>query len=112
MCTIMFWYLEKLSEGAITVYYKWVYKNKCDSRGNFKIRFMTSDLRRWILDSLYKLSKHWDEGGAMKIITLTCDEIIMKMTFCFPIEMSDYNQNFMSSVYNEKYLDEAPCNRV
>jgi hypothetical protein len=43
----------------------------------------------------------------MRINTLTCDEIIMKMTFCFPIEMSDYNQNFMSS-----YLDEAPCNGV
>jgi hypothetical protein len=30
-------------------------------------------------------------------------------------EMSDYNQNFkdfMSSVYSEKYLSEAPCNRV
>jgi hypothetical protein len=39
----------------------------------------------------------------------------MKMAFHFPIEMSDYNQNFkdfMSSVYNEKYLAEAPCNRV
>jgi hypothetical protein len=34
----------------------------------------------------------------------------MKMTFCFPLEMSDYNQNFknfMSSFYNEKYLGEA-----
>jgi hypothetical protein len=31
----------------------------------------------------------------------------------FMVEMSDYNQNFknfMSSVYNEKYLGEAPCN--
>jgi hypothetical protein len=30
-------------------------------------------------------------------------------------EMSDYNQNFkdfMSSVYSEKYLGEAPSNRV
>jgi hypothetical protein len=37
------------------------------------------------------------------------------LTFCFPVEMLDYNQNFknfMSSVYNEKYLGEAPCNRV
>jgi hypothetical protein len=37
------------------------------------------------------------------------------MTFCFPVEMSDYNQNFknfMSSIYNEKYLGEAPCNGV
>jgi hypothetical protein len=36
----------------------------------------------------------------------------MKMTFYYQIEMSDYNQNFMSSVYNEKYLSEAPCNGV
>jgi hypothetical protein len=39
----------------------------------------------------------------------------MKMAFCFPIEMSDYNQNFkdfMYSVYSEKYLGEAPCNKV
>jgi hypothetical protein len=48
----MFWYLEKLSEGAIIVDYKWAYKNKCGSRGNFKIRFMASDERMWILDSL------------------------------------------------------------
>jgi hypothetical protein len=37
------------------------------------------------------------------------------MAFCFPIEMSDYNQNsknLMSPVYNEKYLDEAPYNGV
>jgi hypothetical protein len=25
--------------------------------------------------------------------THTYDAIIMKMTFCFPVEMSDYNQN-------------------
>jgi hypothetical protein len=36
----------------------------------------------------------------------------MKMTFYFPVEMSDYNQNFMFSVYNDKYLVEAPCNGV
>jgi hypothetical protein len=39
----------------------------------------------------------------------------MKMTFCFSIEMSNYNQNFkdfMSSVYSEKYLGEVPCNGV
>jgi hypothetical protein len=39
----------------------------------------------------------------------------MKMAFCFSIEMSDYNQNsknYMSSVYNEKYLGEASCNGV
>jgi hypothetical protein len=39
----------------------------------------------------------------------------MKMAFCFPIEMSDYNQNsnnFMSLVYNEKYLGKTPCNGV
>jgi hypothetical protein len=39
----------------------------------------------------------------------------MKMTFYFPIEMSDYNQNFkdfMSSVYSEKYFGEAPYNGV
>jgi hypothetical protein len=39
----------------------------------------------------------------------------MKMTFWFPIEMLDYNQNFkdfMSSVYSEKYLGEACCNGV
>jgi hypothetical protein len=47
----------KLSERAITVDYKWVYKNKCGSRGNLKIRVMTSDLRMWILDSLNQLSK-------------------------------------------------------
>jgi hypothetical protein len=31
----------------------------------------------------------------------------------FTVEMSDYNQNFknfVSSVYNDKYLGEAPCN--
>jgi hypothetical protein len=33
----------KLSEGAITVNYKWVYKIKYGSRENFKIRFMTSN---------------------------------------------------------------------
>jgi hypothetical protein len=36
------------------------------------------------------------------------------MTF-YMVEMSDYNQNFknfMSSVYNEKYLGEAHCNEV
>jgi hypothetical protein len=43
MSTIIFWYLEKLSEGVITVDYEWVYKNKCGSRGDFKIRFMASD---------------------------------------------------------------------
>jgi hypothetical protein len=43
MSIIMFWYLEKLSEGAITIDYKWVYKNKYCSRENFKIRFMASD---------------------------------------------------------------------
>jgi hypothetical protein len=47
----------KLSEGGITVDNKQVYKNKCGSRGNFKIRFMVSDLRMWILDSLNQLSK-------------------------------------------------------
>jgi hypothetical protein len=36
----------------------------------------------------------------------------MNMTFCFPVEMSDYNQNFISSVYNEKYVGEAPSNGV
>jgi hypothetical protein len=39
----------------------------------------------------------------------------MKMTFCFPVEMSDDNQNFknfMSLLYNEKYLGETPCNGV
>jgi hypothetical protein len=39
----------------------------------------------------------------------------MKMTFCFPIEMSDYNKilkDFMSSVYSEKYLGEAPYNGI
>jgi hypothetical protein len=39
----------------------------------------------------------------------------MKMAFCFPIEMSDYNKkikDFMPSVYSEKYLGEAPCNEV
>jgi hypothetical protein len=94
----MFWYLEKLSEWAITVDYEWVYKNKCDSRENFKVRFMTSDLRMWILDSLNQLSKHWDEGGAMRTITLTCDEVIMKMTFCFPMKMLDCNQKLRTSV--------------
>jgi hypothetical protein len=52
--------------------------------------------------------RRWDDNN-------TYDEIIMKMTFCFPIEMSDYNQNsknFMFSVYNEKYLGEAPCHGV
>jgi hypothetical protein len=48
----------KLSEGAITVDYKWVYKIKCGFRGNFKIRFMASDWRIWILDFLNQLSKH------------------------------------------------------
>jgi hypothetical protein len=33
----------KLSEGAITVDYKWVYKIKYVSRGNFKIKFMASN---------------------------------------------------------------------
>jgi hypothetical protein len=34
----------KLSEGAITTDYKWVYMIKCGSRGNFKIRrSMASD---------------------------------------------------------------------
>jgi hypothetical protein len=94
----MFWYLEKLSEGAITVDYKWVYKNKYGSRGNFKIRFMASDLRMWILTSLNQLSKHWYEGGAMRTITLTCDEVIMKMIFCFPVEMLDYNQKLRISI--------------
>jgi hypothetical protein len=36
MSTIIFWYLEKLSEGAITVDYKLVYKNKCGSKGNLR----------------------------------------------------------------------------
>jgi hypothetical protein len=81
----MFWYLEKLSEGSITVDYKWGYKNKCGSRGNFKIRFMASDLRMR------------GEGGSMRAITLTCDEVIMKMTFCFPVEMLDYNQKLRIS---------------
>jgi hypothetical protein len=39
----------------------------------------------------------------------------MKMEFCFPIEMSDYNnffKEFMSLVYNEKYLGEAHCNGI
>jgi hypothetical protein len=33
----------------------------------------------------------------------------MKMTFCFPVEMSDYNQmlRILSSVYNKKCLAEA-----
>jgi hypothetical protein len=33
----------KLSEGAITIDYKWVYKNKYVFRENFKIRFMTKN---------------------------------------------------------------------
>jgi hypothetical protein len=33
----------KLSEEVITIDCEWVYKNKCGSRGNFKIRFMASD---------------------------------------------------------------------
>jgi hypothetical protein len=39
----------------------------------------------------------------------------MKIIFCFPVDMSDYNQNyknFISSVYNEKCLNEAPSNGV
>jgi hypothetical protein len=39
----------------------------------------------------------------------------MKMAFCFPVEMLDYNQNFknfISLVYSEKYLGEAPYNGV
>jgi hypothetical protein len=65
----------------------------------------------WILDSLNQLSKtlRWKKSNH------TYDEVIMKMAFCFPIAMSDYNQNFkdfMSSVYSKKYLDEAPCNGV
>jgi hypothetical protein len=38
----------------------------------------------------------------------------MKMTFCFPVEMSDYNQKLriMSLVYNEKCLGEAPYNEI
>jgi hypothetical protein len=98
MSTIIFWYLEKLSEGVITIDYKCGYKNKCGSRGNFKIRFTSSDLRMWILDSLIQLSKHWDEGGAMKTITLTCDDVIMKMTFCIPVGMWDYNKKLRISV--------------
>jgi hypothetical protein len=35
--------IRKLYEGVITVDYKWVYKNKCGSIENFKIRFMESD---------------------------------------------------------------------
>jgi hypothetical protein len=65
-------------------------------------------------DSLNQLSKtlRWKRG---KEDNHTHDEIIMEMAFWFPIEMSDYNQNsknFMSSVYNKKYLGEAPCNGV
>jgi hypothetical protein len=38
----------------------------------------------------------------------------MKMALCLLVDMSDYNhnfKNFMSSVYSEKYLGEAPCNK-
>ena len=35
--TNMFWQLDKLPKGAITVDCKWVYKIECGSRGNFKI---------------------------------------------------------------------------
>jgi hypothetical protein len=45
----------------------------------------------------------------------TYDKIIMMITFCFPVEMSDYNQNFknfVSSVYNKECFGEAPCNGV
>jgi hypothetical protein len=40
------WELEKIPKGAKTVCYKWVYKIKCDSKGNidkFKARLMTKD---------------------------------------------------------------------
>jgi hypothetical protein len=44
----------------------------------------------------------------------TYDKIIMKMTFCFPVEISDYNQKLriMSSVHNEKCFGEASCNEI
>jgi hypothetical protein len=41
-CALVF---RKISKGAITVDYEWVYKNKCGSGGNFKIRFMASDYK-------------------------------------------------------------------
>jgi hypothetical protein len=34
----------------------------------------------------------------MRIITY--NEVIMKMTFCFPVEMSDYNKKSRISVLN------------
>jgi hypothetical protein len=34
----------------------------------------------------------------MRTITLTCDEVIMKMTFCLPMKMLDCNQKLRTSV--------------
>jgi hypothetical protein len=43
MSTNIVWDLEKIPKGAKTVGYKWVYKTKCDSKGNierFKAQLM------------------------------------------------------------------------
>jgi hypothetical protein len=48
------WDLEEISKGAKAVYCKWVYKMKCDSKGNierFKARLMAKDFtQREVID--------------------------------------------------------------
>jgi hypothetical protein len=68
----------------------------------------------WFLIPWIDYIRCWDERGAMRTITLTCDEVIMKMISCFSVEMLDYNQKLrtFSSIYNKKYFGEASCKKI
>jgi hypothetical protein len=52
----------------------------------------------------------WNERGLQGQSHLRWDNY--EYDIPFPGEMSDYNENFMSSFYNEKCLGETHCNVV